>query len=89
MKKYGDVEVYLHIFLPSALVGGEWVVSRPGSFTPEERVDGNHCTGGCVDPRAGPYNVKKRKFLTLPGLEVRPHSHRLCYRDSQFRKVIM
>jgi hypothetical protein len=25
-----------------------------------------------MDPRAGPDDVEKRKFLTLPGLELRP-----------------
>jgi hypothetical protein len=28
--------------------------------------------GGWVDPRAGLDDVEKRKFLTLPGLELRP-----------------
>jgi hypothetical protein len=28
--------------------------------------------GGWVDPRAGPDDVEKRKFLTPPGLELRP-----------------
>jgi len=27
------VDVYLHAFLISALDGGEWSASRPGSFT--------------------------------------------------------
>jgi hypothetical protein len=26
--------IYIHIFLTSALAGGEWSVSRPGRFTP-------------------------------------------------------
>jgi hypothetical protein len=34
MKTYGGVEVYVHVFLTSALVGGEWSASRPGRFTP-------------------------------------------------------
>jgi hypothetical protein len=96
MKTYGEMEAYIYIFLSSAPVGGEWVVLRPGPFTPEERAAGAHCIGGCVDSRAGLYNVEKRKFFTLPGLEVRPLSHpvhsqslyRLRYRSSQFRKVI-
>jgi hypothetical protein len=33
-KVYGGVDVYIHIFLTSALVGGEWSASRPGRFTP-------------------------------------------------------
>jgi hypothetical protein len=34
MKAYGGVDVYIHISLISALVGGEWSVSRLGHFTP-------------------------------------------------------
>jgi hypothetical protein len=28
-------------------------LSRTGRFTPGERAAGTHCTGGCVDLRAG------------------------------------
>jgi hypothetical protein len=58
-------------FLTSALVGGEWPASRPGRFTPGERVPCTHWTGGWVDPRVG-LDEEKRKFLTLPGFELRP-----------------
>jgi hypothetical protein len=34
MKAYEGVDVYIHIFLTSALVGGEWSASRPCRFTP-------------------------------------------------------
>jgi hypothetical protein len=53
MKVYGGVDVQIHIFLTSALVGGEWSSSRPGRFTLRERAPGTHCIGGWVDPRAG------------------------------------
>jgi hypothetical protein len=36
MKAYGGVDVYIHISLTSALVGGKWSASRPGRFTPGE-----------------------------------------------------
>jgi hypothetical protein len=62
MKAYGGVDVQIHIFLTSALVGG--VVS----FTPEERASGTHWIGGWVGPRAGLDDLEKRKILTLPGL---------------------
>jgi hypothetical protein len=54
-------------FLTWALVGGEWSNSRPGRFIP-----GTHWIGGWVGPRAGLDDMEKRKFLTLPGLELRP-----------------
>jgi hypothetical protein len=72
MKAYGGVDVYIHIFLTSALAGGEWSASRPGRFTPGERAPGTHWIGGWVDPRAGVDDVDKRTFLTLLGLELRP-----------------
>jgi hypothetical protein len=34
MKVYGGVDVYTHIFLTSAVDGGEWSASRPARFTP-------------------------------------------------------
>jgi hypothetical protein len=72
MKVYGGVDVQIHIVLTSALVGGEWSASCPCCFTPGERAPGTHWTGGWVDPRAGLDDMVKRKFLTLPGLELQP-----------------
>jgi hypothetical protein len=34
----GGVDVEIHVFLTSALVEDEGSASRPGQFTPEERV---------------------------------------------------
>jgi hypothetical protein len=34
MEAYGGVHVVIHIFLTSALDGGEWSASLPGRFTP-------------------------------------------------------
>jgi hypothetical protein len=72
MKAYGGVDVYIHIFLTSALAGGGWSASRPGRFTPGERAPGTHWIGEWVDPIAGLDDVEKRKFLTPPGLEFPP-----------------
>jgi hypothetical protein len=66
------VDVYIHIFLTSALVGSEWSISHPCRFTPEERAPGTRWIGGWVGPTAGLDDVEKRKFLTLPGFELRP-----------------
>jgi hypothetical protein len=92
MKTYGRVDVQIHIFLTSALVGGEWSASRSGRFTPGERSSGTNCIGGWVDPRAGLDDMEKRKYLSLPELELRPirspsrsqSLYRLSYPDSQY-----
>jgi hypothetical protein len=63
MKAMGGVDVYIHVFLTSALVGGEWSASRPGCFTPRERVPSTHWIGGWVGPRTNLDDVEKRKIL--------------------------
>jgi hypothetical protein len=90
MKTYGGVDVSIHIFLTSALAGGEWSASRTGRFTPVEGALGTHWIEGCVDRRAGLDDLEKRKFLNLPGLELRLFIrsqvlYRLCYPGSIFR----
>jgi hypothetical protein len=59
MKTYGGVDVYIHVFLTSVLVGDEWSASCSCSFIPGERALGNHCIGGWVVPRAGLDDVEK------------------------------
>jgi hypothetical protein len=44
----------------------------PAALYPGERAPGTQWRGGWVDPRAGLDDVEKRKFLTLPGLELQP-----------------
>jgi hypothetical protein len=44
MNTYGGVDVQIHVFLTSALVGGEWSASRLCRFTP-----GYQWIGGWVD----------------------------------------
>jgi hypothetical protein len=46
MKAYCGVAVQIHVFLTSALVGGEWSASRPGRFTPGVIAPGIHWIGG-------------------------------------------
>jgi hypothetical protein len=70
MKTYGGIDLYIHIFLTTALV--VWSTSRLGHFTPEERAPGTHSIGGWVGPRASVDDVEKRKFLILLGLELDP-----------------
>jgi hypothetical protein len=67
MNAYGGVDVQIHIFLTSALAGGERSTSRPGRFTPEERAPGTDCIRGWVDSRAGLDDAEKRKILDPTG----------------------
>jgi hypothetical protein len=60
--------------LTSALVGDEWSASLPGRLTPGERDPGTLSIEGSVGFRADLKDVEKRKFLTLPELELRPLS---------------
>jgi hypothetical protein len=46
MKAYGGVNVYIHVFVISTLVGGEWSDSRLVRFT-----HSTHLEGGQVGPR--------------------------------------
>jgi hypothetical protein len=70
MKTYGGVDVLTHIFLISALVGGE--LHAPAALPPGKEPTDTHWIGGWVGPRASLDDVEKRKFLILPGLELRP-----------------
>jgi hypothetical protein len=54
MKTYGGVNVYTHLFLTLALVGGEWSASCPGRFTPC-----THWIGGSMNPKAGLDDMEK------------------------------
>jgi hypothetical protein len=72
MKAYGGVDVYIHILWTSALAGSKWSGSRSGHFTSGERNPCTHWIGGWLDPIAGLDDVEKRKFLSIPGLELRP-----------------
>jgi hypothetical protein len=69
----------IHVFLTSALVGGQWSASRPSCFTTEDRAPGTHWIGSWVDPRAGMDDMEKWKFLTLLGLELRLQPESSCY----------
>jgi hypothetical protein len=64
------VAVQIHIFLTSALVGGEWSASHPGRFTPRDTAPGTHSIGGWVDLRAALGAVETRKMGVEPDSSV-------------------
>jgi hypothetical protein len=59
MKTYGGMDVQIHIFLNSTLVGGEWSASRPGLFIPGKRSPSTPWIGGWMSPRFGLDDMKK------------------------------
>jgi hypothetical protein len=59
MRTYGGVDILTHVFLISALVGGEWSASSSGHFTPGGKTPGTHWIGGWVGPGAGLDDMEK------------------------------
>jgi hypothetical protein len=66
MKAYGGLDIYIHVFLTSALVGGEWLASRLGRFNPGEKAPVTHWIGGWVGLVACLENVEKRTRSSSP-----------------------
>jgi hypothetical protein len=56
---YAGVDIYIHIFLTSAVVGGEWSTSHPGRFIPGKELSLTHYIVGWVNPRAGLDDMEK------------------------------
>jgi hypothetical protein len=84
MKAYGGMDVQIHIFLTSVLVGGEWSASHRGCFTPGERAPGTHQIGDWVSPRVGLDDLEK----ILDPTGTRAHSqwlYRLRYPGSLYK----
>jgi hypothetical protein len=65
MKAYGEIDVEIHGFFTRHYF----------RFTTGERALGARWIGGWVGPRTSLDDVEKEKFLTLPGLELRPPCH--------------
>jgi hypothetical protein len=66
MKTYEGLDVQIHVFFTSALVGGVWSFSRPSHFIPPERAAGTHWIGGWADTRAS----LEVKIFYAAGLEL-------------------
>jgi hypothetical protein len=74
----------MHIFLTSALVGGEWSVSRPGRFTPQRKSPRYPLDMRLGGPQKWPGQRGEEKMLELrsQGCPDRRESlYRLCSPD--------
>jgi hypothetical protein len=70
-KTYEVVDVYIQVFLTSALVGGEWPVSRHVNFTAAGGGrTGILSIGRWMGPRTSLGDVVRRKTLPLLGPEI-------------------
>jgi hypothetical protein len=61
------MNVEIHIFLTSALGGGEWSASRPDLFTPRKRVPDTHWIGDWVDLKRRSRRRGEKKILDPTG----------------------
>jgi hypothetical protein len=68
------MEVYLHAFLISALVGFKWSVSRPDRFTTGKEAPDTHWIGGWFGPRVSLDATAERKNPAIPEIEPRSSS---------------
>jgi hypothetical protein len=63
-RRLGERKYSSYSFPTSALDGGKWSASGPGSaLPPGERTPGTHCTGDWVGPRAGLDTEARGKIL--------------------------
>jgi hypothetical protein len=72
MKTQVEANVQINVCFTSALVGGEWSVSRPDCFTPGERASCIHLIKGSMGPKASFDAVEKITFLTSSKIKPRP-----------------
>jgi hypothetical protein len=71
MKPYCGVDVETHFFLPQHYLEVSGQLHAPAALLPGT-APGTHWIGGWMGPRTGQDDVEKTKFMTLPGLELRP-----------------
>jgi hypothetical protein len=75
LKTHEGVDVEVHIFLTSPVLGVEGSNSRPGSFTPQYRVVAE--TGG--------EKVERREIVSILAHEFRPLDYAFLAIENQYR----
>lgn len=70
VKMFREMKVLFHAFLTLAVVGGEWLASYPGHFTPKEGPQCQFCRGlDGFQSRSG-HRGEEKNLLIVPGMEV-------------------
>jgi hypothetical protein len=64
------VDAYIHVFMTTAVVGGEWLASRPDRSNPGEKAPGTHGIGVWVGPRTDLDKMERKNILPLLELEL-------------------
>jgi hypothetical protein len=59
MEACEGLDIWIHVFLTLALVGGEWSASCPGCFTPSEIASSTRWIGGWVGLRTSLDDMEK------------------------------
>jgi len=67
VRTWGEGEVQLHSFLTLAMDGGEWLILRPGRFTPAEHLYPLNWRPGGTQNRSGLLGEEKI-FLVPTGI---------------------
>jgi hypothetical protein len=70
MKTYVGVDVYIHVFLTSALVGGEWPASRLAALLPGKEPPVSIEQEAGWAPELVLMTWRRENFLTLQGLKL-------------------
>lgn len=70
VKMYREMKVLLHAFLTLAVVGGEWLASYPGHFTPKEGPQRPFCRGLDGFQSWSGHRGEEKNLLIVPGMEV-------------------
>jgi hypothetical protein len=70
VKMYREMKVLLHAFSTLAVVGGEWLASCSGHFTPKEGPQYLFCRGLNGFQSWSGNRGEEKNLLIMPGMEV-------------------
>jgi hypothetical protein len=75
MKTYVEVDVYIHVFLTSVLVKGEWSASCPGRFNPRRKSPCYPLDRRLIGPQNRSGRRGEEKNIAPTGTQLQPLGH--------------